>query len=129
MINYKVPLNRARQNAWIKANVLSREEMEKPGFRLSLEKNHWIFIKTLQHDNICGTDYDTSLNITINCKNNRIRIDVMDELWLQPYNYQTILRIVPDHEYALDIHNKVQAEMKRLIDLGIITGYTLGDYI
>lgn len=129
LINYNIPLTRARQNALIKARVLAKEEMEKAGFILTSDGKYWKLTRVLSHEEIHGDNYDTTLEISINNKTNKIHIDVLDELWLQIYDYQAILRVDPSHPYALDIHFKVQKVMETLLELKIITGYIPGDYI
>lgn len=118
MINYNVPINLRGNNSNIKASLsVTNETMKANGFRQHNGK--WYLMKNLGHD--------ISLNISILC--DVVAIDILDESFLQPYDYQRYLRNNPDHEFALSIHHKVQAIMKQLSDSGIISGYVANDYI
>ena len=50
----------------------------------------------------------------------------LDELFLQPYDYQMYIGTIP---VANHVYDDVQKWMKYLMDNGVIYGYTLGDYI
>lgn len=129
LINYNVPIKN-HQNANIKANILSDEKMRELGFSDHV-KSDWYFSKMLTSmKKFRGfTDLGISFSITINKKTSKCKIDVLDENWCQPFDYQSILRKDPEHKFSLEIHHKVQDIMKWLIEVGIIEGYNLGDYI
>lgn len=122
MINYNVPLNIHNLNTNLKGNILDDSTMKENGFRVNkfmLTQKQWVFFKYFRVD----------ISITIEITSDNLSIDVLDESFLQPYDYQEILRKTPDHEVALDIHNRVQTIMKQLSDCGIISGYVPNDYI
>ena len=106
-------------NVAIKAHVLADDSMRDAGFRL-VDRN-WYYMKTLERD--------LSFNVTIDADTEAVRIDVIDELFCQPYDYQTILRRNGDHPLANPIYHAVEHEMARLAKLGIISGHNPGDYI
>lgn len=106
-------------NIAIKAHVLSDDLMRNAGFRLT--DHGWYYVKTLERD--------LSFNVTIDATTEAVRIDVIDELFCQPYDYQAILRHNADHPIANPIYHAVEREMARLTELGIISGHTPGDYI
>lgn len=122
-INYNVPLNSKVQNKNIKANILSDEDMINAGFTDNNKKN-WYYMKTL-----IGGNIPISFNVTISKKTSKIQIEILDENWLQHYNYQSILERDPNNKFANEIHKKVQEQMKLLTDKGIITGYKENDFI
>lgn len=73
---------------------------------------------------------DISFNIEIDIETNNISIEILDEDFLQPYDYQIMLKnpnYVP--KIAKIVHHKVQKIMKELVDSGIIEGYVENDYI
>ncbi len=122
-INYNVPLNSKVQNKNIKANILSDEDMINAGFTDNHKKN-WYYMKTL-----IGGNIPISFNVTISKKTSKVQIEILDENWLQHYNYQSILERDPNNKFANEIHKKVQEQMKLLMDKGIITGYKENDFI
>ena len=126
-INYNVPLDNKVQNKNIKANILEDIEMRKAGFTDN-DKNNWYYCRILNEDEGKGM-MPISFNVTINKKTSKIKIDILDENWLQPYNYQSILERDPSNKFANEIHKKVQHQMKLLMEKGIITGYNENDFI
>lgn len=120
IINYEVPLNTMHQNADIKAHILSDAIMRDIGFT-DYVSNTWYLVRCVAED--------TTFNVSIDKKTGHIEIEVLDENFLQPYQYQELLKNCPHAEFALKVHEAVQEQMKYLMDKGIITGYRLGDYI
>lgn len=56
-------------------------------------------------------------------------IDILDENFLQPYDYQNMLKKIPDHKFANKVDKQVRKIMLQFVDAGLIEGYTDGDYI
>jgi hypothetical protein len=67
-----------------------------------------------------------TFNISIVKSTKEVIIDVLDEEFLQPYDYQEMVGL---NDIANEVHYKVQDCMKSLVDSGIIVGYSMGDYI
>ena len=88
-------------------------------------KTEWSYTKHL-----VKPDSDISLYISIP-KNNPsdISIDVLDDLFCQPYDYQHLLDVSPENEFAFSVYKEVEHCMKLLTDAGIITGHEMGAYI
>lgn len=120
MINMSVPLDDNRQNANIKANILSDSEMRDLGFT-DFSKDSWYF-----HREVGGENSNISFNITIFKRTGNIRIGVFNELFLQPYDFQMY---IGSNDVANKVYDDVQSYMKYFMDKGVISGYTLGDYI
>lgn len=118
MINYNVPINSRGNNSNIKAGLsVTDDTMKANGF---YQRNGgWYYTKYL--------GYDISLNVFILC--DCVAIDILDESFCQPFDYQYILRKHPESKVVLEIHNKVQSVMKQLSDNGIIVGYIANDFI
>src|SRR5690606_14613038 len=57
------------------------------------------------------------------------RIDVLDENFLQPYDYQQMLMSGSDNEFAQSVYHKVNSILSKMQDDGIITGFEEGMYI
>ena len=84
---------------------------------------HWLKAKTYLKEH----DYtDGSIN-----KENPLdlRIDILDEDFLQPYDYQTILKKNPENEVALEVEVNVEKYMKYLQNCGVLSGHIEGEYI
>lgn len=125
-INYDVPV-KDHQNANIEFGNISEEELIKLGFRNN--ENDYYICK-----NLIGKR-EITFNLTIYKNDKRIKIDILDENFLQPYDYQSILKRqqfvngININSYSYRVHIKVQEIMKWLLDNNIIIGYQLGDYI
>lgn len=120
-INYDVPI-KEHQNALIKANAASDKEMREYGFTDHREDT-WYYCVMLSEVS------EISFSCTIDKNTNHVQFDVLDEDWLQPYDYQSILKKDQKHYYALLVHAQVQKQMHKLQELGVIYGYIPNDYI
>lgn len=117
-----IGLNKNGNNANIVANILPDDEMRKIGFT-DLNPEVWYFCKR-----ICK-EGDISFSVMIPKDGSDVRIDVLDECFLQPYDYQYILRKKPDFKFALQIREAVEDWMTYLHDNGVLTGHNRYDYI
>ena len=121
-INYDVPTNKSGQNANIKVNPnLKEKTLLDFGFARTSVSEYYMMSKLTS---------DISFNIEIDILTNTVNIAVLDESFLQPYDYQIMLKnpnYVP--KIAKIVHHKVQKIMKELMDSGIIEGYVENDYI
>lgn len=115
-------LNKHYVNAAIKVNTLPDNEMRKIGFT-DYEKEAWYYSRNL-------STFDISFNVTIN-KNNPLdlSIDILDEDFLQPYDYQLILKRNPDHPAALQVQEFVEEQMEYFQKTGVLSGHVKGEYI
>lgn len=123
-LNMDVPTENGL-NSLIKGHVLSDEEMRDLGFT-DHSKTRWYFSKRIKYVQ------EISFSITIDKTNSDIEIDVLDEAFLQPYDYQAILNrssSASSCNYALVVHSQVQYWMKKMQDEGVISGYVPNDYI
>lgn len=120
-INYDIPLER-HCNALIKAHVLKEDKMREIGFT-DYKEDTWYFCQMLKEI------HNISFGISIQKDGTKFEIDVLDEDYLQPYDYQNMLRRDPKFLYALIAHVQVQECMKYLQDNGVISGYVANDYI
>ena len=108
LINYDVPLINKYMNANIKANILSDDEMKKLGFTSNTGKT-WYFCKKV------ANDWGISFNISINKNDKSVEIEILDEAFCQPCDYQSSLRKTRN-KLLINIHNNVQEIMKYLMD-------------
>lgn len=119
-INFDVPLTKRKQNAMIQANILDDKKMREIGFT-DYSKDSWYYCR--------GLGSNISFNVSINKKTSKIKIDVLDECFLQPFDYQAQIQDGRNDDFINNINKQVQEQMKYLMDAGVITGYRMGDYI
>ena len=98
------------------------DKMRELGFT-DCKEDTWYFCKILKELD------EISFNISIQKDGTKFKIDVLDEDYLQPYNYQNMLKRDPKFLYGLITHVQVQGWMKYLQDNGVISGYIANDYI
>lgn len=117
-------VNARGMNDKIKATILPDERMREIGFT-NCDEPRWYFCKT-----VGGKKSDISFNVTIpKARPDLLQIDVLDENYLQPYDYQHLLEVNPNFEPALRVWRDVEAHMKTLADAGILSGHEYGEYI
>ena len=111
-------------NKKIGFNVLSEKEMRAIGFTDAREED-WYYCRYVD------SERDITMDVTIPKDSNKdeFRIDVLDENFLQPYDFQRVLIENSEHEYACEVRDNVEKEMKYLKDAGVITGHEFGEYI
>ena len=111
-INKDVPIRENGQNANIKPySNLTKKALEEYGFK-NIESEKYTLHKMLTPDIMFY-----------------INIDVLDDFFLKPYDYQTLLSQSNVPKTAYIVHEKIQEIMKNLLDNKIIEGYNLNDYI
>lgn len=111
-------------NAAIRAHVLSDKRMRELGFT-DCAKDTWHFCRMLH-----PKKYEISFNVSIK-KNNPddLRIDILDEDFLQPYDYQYMLSNGSTNKVALAVKEQVDKLMMYLIDNGVLSNWQVGDYV
>lgn len=125
-INYNVPLDEKYCNTNIRCERTD-EELTKYGFT-NYHKPTMYWAREVGPN--------VGFNISINRETRKVEIDILDEDFCQPFDYQSMMKQAEDLEIepqALGlpylVHEKVQAIMKQLVDDGILTGYQPNDYI
>lgn len=114
-------LTKHGNNAEIKVHILSDEEMRDIGFT-DHAKTRWYFCRNA---GLAGI----SFNVTINKDMSDWRIDILDDAFCQPYDYQYILERNPQSEAAKKVQARVESLMADLTEKGIISGHKYGEYI
>lgn len=133
LLDDNVEVNSHGVNKKIKANILSDAEMRKIGFTDHC-KDRWYFCREIDLKDRKYRDIDISFSITIPKDGSDIRIDVLDEAFCQPYDYQSMIvharsRRMQPNKVCVETFNQVEHWMKYLSDNGIITGHVYGEYI
>lgn len=121
-INSKgIVLNKKGLNTAIKAHDVGEAKFRELGFT-DYNPTTWCLFKTV--------DKGITFDIAINKKDvTKLSIDVLYEDFLQPYDYQKMLDKDENNFRANKVHTEVQKIMKNLMEAGVISGYTMGDYI
>lgn len=127
-----INLNSHYVNADIKAHILSDDQMKAAGFRYEkgYDKNidKWVYTHWLDvPENYNDTEITFSVHIPIDGSD--INIQVIDEDFGQPYDYQYMLENNPRFAFALFIRERVEEQMQKLQDAGILSGHNKYDYI
>ena len=123
-INFDVPLNKKKCNKKIHC-ISTDAELESYGFTDRIKKRWYYYRKIMP---------DITFNLTIDKKTRKATVEVLDENYCQPYDYQHMIYLAihenrQPNEMAIVVHSKVQEKMKQLMEDGIIAGYNENDYI
>ena len=128
MITYRsdilqqVKLNSHNTNAAIKAHILDDEHMREIGFR-DHDSDIWYYWRFMPKP------YDISFNVTIPKDGSDIKIEILDENFLQPYDFQYYLSKNPVNKFALDVKKFVYEQMEYLMKHSVLSNWKPGDYI
>ena len=71
----------------------------------------------------------TTIRVTAAKDGTDWRIDVLDENFGQPYDYQWLLSQNPDFAYARRVAANVERELRVLADAGVLIGWREGMYV
>ena len=134
-MNTNVKVNSLGTNEAIKFNF-NKELLKQNGFKLIEEPNypdawpippHWCYNKFFSYKSL---EVTFSVNYYIELyKGSQFCIDVIDDDFGQPYDYQHMLEKTPDFIYAKKVQEFVENEMEKLQANGIISGHIRGEYI
>lgn len=123
-INYDVPIE-DHQNSNIVGHIHSAEKMIAAGLYFVDSLNRWVYNRTIISNN---QGFDIGFMLSIN-KDGKVEVDVLDNAFCQPCDYQSILRNNVGNRFAREAHLNVQHHMKGLLKNEIISGYKENDYI
>lgn len=127
-----VELNSHGVNAKIKAHILDDVKMLEIGFT-DYAKDRWYFCRGINFKDVKKKrglkNIDISFSVTIPKDGSDIRIDVLDEWFCQPYDYQYILGKDPGHKIANVVKEQVEYWMEKLQEEGVLEGHIKGEYI
>lgn len=116
-------------NMRIQSHKLPEQKMREIGFT-DHNKDRWYYHRLVQFPKIKRyKGIEISFNVIIPKYGGRLRIDVLDEDYLQPYDYQHILEENNTLEVALIVKEFVEKQMEYLQDQGVLSGHTYGEYI
>lgn len=128
----KIELNSHGVNAKIKAHIFNDTKMREFGFT-DYAKDRWYFCRGINFKGVKKkrglNDIDISFSVTIPKDGSDIWIDVLDEDFCQPYDYQYILKKHPEHKIANIVKEQVEYWMEKLQEEGVLEGHVRGEYI
>lgn len=129
MFDEEVKVNSNGINSKIKAHILSDEEMKAIGFTNYYEPT-WYFCRSIKFPKTKRyRGFDISFSVSIPKDGSDIRIDVLDEDFCQPYDYQYMFNKDSKFEPALITLEQVEEYMEYLQSKGILSGHVKGEYI
>lgn len=129
MFDEKVEVNSNGVNTKIKAHILSDKKMRKIGFT-DYSQDIWFFCKSIKFmKKLKYGGFDISFSVSIPKDGSDIRIDVLDEDFCQPYDYQSMLHKNPTFKPALIVYKQVEEWMDYLQSKGVLSGHIKGEYI
>ena len=103
----EIKLNSHYVNAKIQGHILSDDKMKEIGFT-EYRKGYLYFCRGIQFPKEKRyRGLDISFSVTIPRDGTDIRIDVLDEDFCQPYDYQMILSKSPNHTCANIVNEQV----------------------
>ena len=128
-----VEVNSNYVNKLIKATILSDAEMRRIGFT-DYSKDYWHFSKEIKFPNEkkyhgFNDEFTISFYVTIPKDGSDIDINVLDDAFCQPYDYQRILYNNPKFKVALIVKEQVEKWMAYLQENGVLSGHVYGEYI
>ena len=134
-MNTNVKVNSLGTNEEIKFNF-DEELLKQNGFNFIEEQNypdtwpippHWCYNKFFSYKSL---EVTFSVNYYIKpYKGSQFCIDVIDDDFGQPYDYQYYLSKNPNNNFALKVQEKVNNLMQIFLNEGLIYEYKIGDYI
>jgi len=117
-----VKINEHGNNAAIKVHILDEATMKLNGFRRFIDGvDHWWYFCNRVHK-------DITFNFTIYSEDDW-RIDILDELFCQPYDYQAMYESGNYRPVVLTVMENVNEIMDSFVHKGIISGWKVGDYV
>lgn len=117
-----IKVNKNGVNACIKAMILPEAKMREIGFTDHC-KDRWYFCRMLKSGS------ELSFNVAIPKNGDDIRIDILDEDFCQPYDYQYMLERNPKFHVALAVREEVEYWMDYLQRMGVLSGHEKYAYI
>lgn len=120
----KYEVNERGINKKIKVNIFDDKKMRELGFS-DRREGYWNFMREVA--------VDITFGLSINKMDpNDFNINVLDDNFCQPYDYQSYLSKETYHgpsQFAINVYNNVEKIMECLTECGIVSGHVKGEYI
>lgn len=124
-----VKVNSHGTNTKIQRHILSDERMREIGFT-DYAADRWYFARGIsfpKEKRFRGINL--SFNVAIPKDGSEISIDILDDAYCQPYDYQYLLYKTPTFTIALIVQEQVEKWMEYLQENGVLSGHVRGEYI
>ena len=115
-----VEINEHGNNAAIKVHILDDATMKLNGFKWVHTRKEWYFCQRVH--------VDITFNMSIKSEDDW-QIDILDECFLQPYDYQAMYESGNYRPVVLTVMENVNEIMDSFVHKGIISGWKVGDYV
>lgn len=124
MVDEELVINKNGNNIKIRCHVLPDDDMRKFGFS-DHRDGWWAYWRPIlrKFNNI---QFMISINKT---DPSDYKIDILDDNYGQPYDYQEMMLSMPDFQLPFEIDDGVELLMQELADAGIVSGHVKGEYI
>ena len=104
----------------VKTRILSEDKMRELGFT-DYAKDRWFFFRFIKFPRTSRYKYfEISFSLTIPKNGDKTRLDVLDEDFCQPYDYEMMLEKNPNFEPAKIVKEQVDYWINHLKDNGIV---------
>lgn len=114
-------VNENGNNTKLSVKILPEEFMREFGFT-DFKEGYWYYCKSVGDE--------TTFNVSINKQDpSDFRIDVLDENFCQPYDYQSYIMSGKIFKFVEDVYNNVEDELAKLTEAGILEGHKRGEYV
>lgn len=117
-----VAYTKHHNNAALSMHPLDDATMRELGFT-DLRKGYWYLCRRVSPDS------DTTLNVHIAKDGHDWQIDVLDENFCQPYDYQYLLSVNPTLDYANNVADECEKWFRKLSEWGLLSGWHEGMYV
>ena len=133
----EVKLNRHGTNANIVGHILPDKEMKKLRFNKNYYEGteheqyslYWYMLDSIKFKDKKYKGVDIGVTVKIYKDDCSVCVDVLDEDFGQPYDYQRMLQRDPGFEPALIVKEQVEEILDKLQKAGVLSGHEYGEYI
>lgn len=130
----EIELNSHGVNKAIKPHILSDEEMKLIGFHFKPKTqidntefpSRWTYMRFKDFGSL-----EVSFYVELPTDNSDIKIDILDEDYCQPYDYQYMIEKSGKNapKYAFMVRDWVEEQIEYLQAEGVLSGHIEGEYI
>lgn len=128
MYTDNITVNSHGVNTAIQYHLVDETTLTEQGFRKmnysAPAGEQWDFLRNVAKNIVLWVRFPTDRE----CQD-ELNINVIDECFGQPYDYQHILARKPNFPFALEVKAQVEAYMKEFSRVGIISGWKPDIYI
>jgi len=117
-----VTYTKHHNNAALSMRPLDDMTMRELGFTDHRE-GYWYLCRSVSRD------HDMTMNVDIAKDGSDWQIDVLDERFCQPYDYQYLLSVNPTLDYANNVADECEKWFRKLSDWGLLSGWHEGMYV